>query len=165
MVVPKLQPASENSGALPPLISTRVPKSSPAGRVSMEKRDTEAMVGSASPRNPKVPMLLRSATSCILLVAWRWMAMRASASLMPLPLSVTRMKLVPPAMTSTSMRVAPASMAFSTSSFTTEAGRSTTSPAAILLMVLSSSTWMMLLPFMLCPPPFWPAPAACKAHS
>ncbi len=37
----------------------------------------------------------------------------------------------------TSMRVAPASMAFSTSSFTTEAGRSTTSPAAMRLTRVS----------------------------
>ena len=38
---------------------------------------------------------------------------------------------MPPPRSSTVMWVAPASMAFSTSSFTTEAGRSTTSPAAI----------------------------------
>ena len=36
-----------------------------------------------------------------------------------------------PSSSSTSMRVAPASIAFSTSSFSTDAGRSTTSPAAI----------------------------------
>src|SRR6185437_6998488 len=40
------------------------------------------------------------------------------------------------------MRVAPASRAFSSSSFTTDAGRSTTSPAAILLATFSESTWM-----------------------
>ena len=37
----------------------------------------------------------------------------------------------------TAMRVAPASSAFSTSSFTTAAGRSTTSPAAMRLAVVS----------------------------
>src|SRR6201996_6460803 len=42
-----------------------------------------------------------------------------------------RMSLRPPASTSMRMRVAPASREFSRSSLTTEAGRSTTSPAAI----------------------------------
>src|SRR5579859_6460832 len=40
------------------------------------------------------------------------------------------------------MRVAPASREFSSSSFSTEAGRSTTSPAAILLATCSESTWI-----------------------
>ena len=160
-VVPMLQPASMKSGSLPPVMVTRVPRSSPSRRVSSEKRETEAIVGSASPRKPSVPIVLRSPTSRILLVAWRRMARCASSALMPLPLSVTRMKLVPPAMISTSMRVAPASIAFSMSSLMTDAGRSTTSPAAILLMVLSSSTWMV----MLYQPPFLPAPAACRARS
>ena len=55
---------------------------------------------------------------------------------MPLPLSATRMRDMPPFWISTVTEVAPASMAFSTSSFTTEAGRSTTSPAA-----MRSATW------------------------
>jgi hypothetical protein len=42
------------------------------------------------------------------------------------------MSLRPPAVISTSIFVAPASTQFSINSFTTEAGRSTTSPAAIL---------------------------------
>ena len=63
MLVPILQPVSIISGVLPPLISTLVPKSLPGSRVSMVKRDTEAMVGKASPRNPMVEMLLRSDTS------------------------------------------------------------------------------------------------------
>ena len=40
------------------------------------------------------------------------------------------------------IRVAPASSEFSSSSLTTEAGRSTTSPAAILLATFSERTWM-----------------------
>src|SRR5260370_21618595 len=40
------------------------------------------------------------------------------------------------------MRVEPASSEFSSNSFTTEAGRSTTSPAAILLATVSERTWM-----------------------
>ena len=47
------------------------------------------------------------------------------------PLSAIRTRSLPPRSTVTSTRVAPASIAFSSSSFTTLAGRSTTSPAAI----------------------------------
>ena len=78
----------------------------------------------------------RSSTDLILLVAWRRKA-RAIWSLgIPQPLSVTRTMEQPPSLISMVTAVAWASMAFSRSSFTTEAGRSITSPAAILLMVL-----------------------------
>src|SRR5688500_10025821 len=50
---------------------------------------------------------------------------------MPQPSSLTRISFLPPSSRATSMTLAPASMEFSTSSFTTEDGRSTTSPAAI----------------------------------
>ena len=60
------------------------------------------------------------------------MASRASSDCMPHPLSETRINDFPPFSTSTTMRVLFASSAFSSNSFTTEAGRSTTSPAAIL---------------------------------
>src|SRR5574344_430257 len=52
---------------------------------------------------------------------------------MPLPLSRIRISLQPPFSNAIAMRVAPTSRRFSTSSLTTEAGRSTTSPAAIWL--------------------------------
>src|SRR5260363_18849 len=52
---------------------------------------------------------------------------------MPQPSSVTAILLTPPASSITRSVRAPASSAFSTSSFTTDAGRSTTSPAAIWL--------------------------------
>ena len=139
-VVPISQPASSISGVFPPEMSTRVPRSSDARRVRSEKRETDAIVGSASPRKPSVETFCRSEAEAILLVAWRRIAVSASVRDMPRPLSVTRMKLVPPPMISISTASAPASIAFSTSSLTTEAGRSTTSPAAILLMVASSST-------------------------
>src|SRR5436853_3800749 len=61
---------------------------------------------------------------------------------MPHPSSLTRMSWRPPSSTATSMVVAPASSAFSTSSFTTDAGRSTTSPAAIWFASTSGSTRM-----------------------
>src|SRR5437868_11268715 len=64
----------------------------------------------------------------------------ASSCPMPQPLSLMAINFLPPASTSTRMRVAAASMEFSRSSLTTEAGRSTTSPAAILLATLSEST-------------------------
>ena len=85
----------------------------------------------ASPRNPREAMSYRSSALRILLVAWRSTAKRASTSDMPHPLSVMRMYSMPPSAISTSMEVAPASIAFSTNSLITEAGRSTTSPAAI----------------------------------
>src|SRR2546423_13075816 len=50
---------------------------------------------------------------------------------MPLPSSPTRIDLRPPSSNEISMIVAPASTEFSRSSFTTEDGRTTTSPAAI----------------------------------
>jgi len=95
------------------------------------KRLTLAMLGRASPRKPMVAMAARSSARWILEVAWRSRQSRASSRLMPAPSSVTRMRLRPPAPISTVIRAASASRAFSTSSFTTLAGRSTTSPAAI----------------------------------
>src|SRR5438552_2193243 len=61
---------------------------------------------------------------------------------MPQPLSVIWISLLPPASAWMRMRVDPASSEFSRSSLTTEAGRSTTSPAAILLATCSGRTWM-----------------------
>ena len=55
-------------------------------------------------------------------------------ALMPCPSSEMVMRPSPPFSRATRTVRAPASIEFSTSSFTTEAGRSTTSPAAILLM-------------------------------
>ena len=74
----------------------------------------------------------------ILLVAWRVSASASSSRGMPLPLSATTMRLMPPPSRRTSIWVAPASRLFSSSSLTTEAGRSTTSPAAIWLISSSS---------------------------
>src|SRR5690606_34317386 len=102
------------------------------------------MLGRASPRNPSVWMAKRSLSRRILLVAWRLKASCASSRSIPQPLSTTRMERIPPSSISTRIRSAPASMAFSISSFTTEAGRSTTSPAAIWLT--SRSSKMRILP-------------------
>ena len=58
---------------------------------------------------------------------------------MPLPSSVMPIRRRPPPSVKMSIRLAPASMAFSTSSLTTLAGRSTTSPAAMRLTTCSGS--------------------------
>ena len=99
----------------------------------MVTRLTDAMLASASPRKPSVAMVSRSLISASLLVACGRNAVRISSFNMPVPLSLTLMSRVPPSATVTEMSVAPASMLFSTSSFTTDAGRSTTSPAEIML--------------------------------
>ncbi len=78
-------------------------------------------------------------------VAWRSNASRASSWGMPLPSSITRIMRLPPASVSMRTERAPASSAFSTSSFTTDAGRSTTSPAAILLATFSGSMRIRLI--------------------
>src|SRR5208283_2586166 len=106
------------------------------------RRLTDAIDGSASPRNPRVAILSRSSVLRIFEVAWRSKASMASSRTMPQPSSVTWISFLPPASTLTRIRRAPASRAFSSSSLTTEAGRSTTSPAAILLATFSERTWM-----------------------
>ena len=55
----------------------------------------------------------------------------------------------PPLTATISMAVAPASSAFSTSSFTTLAGRSITSPAAMRLTV-SGESWRMVMGVAIC---------------
>ncbi len=67
---------------------------------------------------------------------------RSSAEI-PWPLSAILIRSLPPRSTVTSTRVAPASIAFSRSSLTTLAGRSTTSPAAIWLITDGGSSLMI----------------------
>ena len=119
-----------------------MPSRAPRARVDRRSFETDAMLGSASPRKPNVVSAKRSSLWRILLVAWRWSASTASSSSMPAPSSVTRMRVAPPRSSSTLMRVAPASSAFSTSSLTTLAGRSTTSPAAIWFARSVGSVWI-----------------------
>src|SRR5690606_12752976 len=99
------------------------------------------MDGSASPRKPSVRMSRRS-SPLSLEVACRSTESTRSAGSMPTPSSVTRMSDTPPPEVTTSISRAPASMAFSTSSLTTLAGRSITSPAAIRLTVSGGSCRM-----------------------
>ncbi|MDT4849476.1 hypothetical protein FQZ97_835990 [compost metagenome] len=109
-------------------------------RVSTETSEIEQMAASASPRKPMVCTDSRSPRLAILLVAWRLSAVGSSVRWMPQPLSSTLMSRTPPACRRTVIWVAPASNALSTSSRTTEAGRSTTSPAAIWLISSSGSS-------------------------
>ena len=139
-VVPGAHPVSVTLTTLPPSQDKRAPNSASATLEKMRTRDTADMAARASPRKPRVAMPSRSFASRILLVAWRSTATGRSSASMPHPLSETRMKDTPPFWISTVMEVAPASRAFSISSLTTEAGRSTTSPAAIRLATSKLST-------------------------
>ena len=107
----------------------------PLARDDKVRRATEAIEGRASPRKPRLPMRSRSyspsASGTSLEVACRSRANGSSAAVMPWPSSATRMRDSPPCSAWISIRVAPASMAFSTSSLIALAGRSTTSPAAM----------------------------------
>src|SRR5215471_13837050 len=141
--VPGGSPASSTRAIFPPLISITVPAGSSAARVSSRKRDTEAIDGNASPRNPRVVTLSRSSAFLIFEVACRSNASMASSRTMPHPLSVIWINFFPPASTLSLIRVAPASSEFSSISFTTDAGRSTTSPAAIWFATVSESTWIL----------------------
>ena len=100
----------------------------------------ELIAARASPRNPMVDTDSRSVRLPILLVAWRLKAMGNSSRKIPWPSSSTLIRRTPPASRRTVICVAPASSALSTSSRTTEAGRSTTSPAAIWLINSSGSS-------------------------
>ena len=142
IVVPFARPTSVTRGTSPPSIRIRVPTSSASVFVVISTFATEVMLDRASPRNPNVAILARSSSPEILLVACRSKASVASCRDMPLPLSITRISFFPPALISMLIRTLPASMAFSTSSLTTEAGRSTTSPAAILFARVSGKTFI-----------------------
>src|SRR5262245_41165669 len=90
---------------------------------------------------------------------------------MPQPSSLTLIRLRPPSRSVTSMRVAPASMAFSTSSFTADAGRSITSPAAMRLTTVGGRTRIGMIResyqdrAAITSAGRWPAARACAARS
>src|SRR5262245_21282630 len=162
--VPGASAASSQRSILPPAISTTAPVDSVVERVSSNKRETEAIEGSASPRNPSVAMERRSLTSCSLLVAWRSKASMASSRDIPQPSSLIRIRRRPPASTSMRKFVEPASSEFSSSSLTTDAGRSTTSPAAILLATFSGSTWIRPIELQCFPLKVWQPLATLAMH-
>ncbi len=141
--MPTGPPHARIGAATPASICISDPASASSCRVWQRTFDTSAMAASASPRNPSVRIRNRSSASCSLLVACGVKASGKSSGAIPLPLSATRIRSFPPRSTVTSTRVAPASIAFSRSSLSTLAGRSTTSPAAIWLMTDAGSWWMI----------------------
>ena len=138
-VVPVLRAAGRSS---PLRASSKKALDWAMGRESSDISDTEAIAASASPRKPMVATVSRSFRLVILLVAWRRRATGSSSCGMPPPSSSTVIRRTPPADRRTVICVAPASSALSTSSRTTEAGRSTTSPAAIWLISSSGRSRM-----------------------
>ena len=120
-------------------LSIVVAFASPGVREVMRTRATDAIAASASPRNPSVWTRSSSSSEAILLVAWRASASASWLRSMPQPSSLIATRRTPPSSMRNSMRRAPESIAFSSSSLTTDAGRSTTSPAAIWLISVSSS--------------------------
>ena len=129
--VPTGSPAGLIRGGSPGRTCRWVPTAALGCRLRRSSRATAATLASASPRNPSVPMSVSSLGSRSLLVACRVTASSRSSGWIPRPLSRTAISVSPPSSSSTSTRVDPASIALSTSSLTTDAGRSTTSPAAI----------------------------------
>ena len=134
----------------PPSTDRIQASSDPLARLVRESLATAPIAGSASPRKPRLSIASRSSSGSFD-VAWRSTARVRSSALMPWPSSDTTISVWPPSRITASMRVAPASMAFSTSSLTTEAGRSTTSPAAMRLMTVSGRRRMVTVVF-----PLWP---------
>ena len=130
--VPSAEPCSTTSSTFAPRTLTTVPLTLPLTFVTSSTSETDAMHGSASPLNPIVTNDSRSPSDMILLVACLSKAIRASLLVIPSPSSTTVMESFPPSLIWMEILPAPASMAFSTSSFTTDDGLSTTSPAAIL---------------------------------
>src|SRR5581483_5185687 len=143
-------PPSRTISILPPLTTISTPATAPVSRVVRRNRDTLAILGNASPRNPNVATACKSAAERILLVAWRSSESSASSRSIPQASSITRTSEIPPRRITMSIFRAPASMLFSINSFTTEAGRSTTSPAATWLATVSGNNRMRLILYLNC---------------
>ena len=149
----KLLPFGQETASCPstlePDIVNIVPNSSPSIRVRSSTWATAAIEAKASPRNPMVCKANKSAASRILEVAWRSKDKRASVSDIPFPSSITWMEVFPASTTNTSTCWAPASIAFSTNSLITDAGRWITSPAAIWLATESGSKRIISLIYLI----------------
>ena len=103
------------------------------------------MEGNASPLKPNEKVFERSSKFVILFVACRQTDICKSSLFIPHPLSQTEINFLPDFSISTDTVVAFASRAFSTNSFTTFRGLSTTSPAEILFIVFSSNIFIVIL--------------------
>ena len=142
MLVPGTQTSGSWLSTWEALIIRRVPSWSSLRMVRISTSAMAAMEGRASPRKPMVWRVKRSSAERIFEVAWRAKASRASVEDMPQPLSMTWMSVFPAPLMTIFTCVAPASMAFSTSSLTAEDGRWMTSPAAIWLATESGKSFM-----------------------
>ncbi len=131
MVVPFGTTAGSCEITLLPSMVRCVPISESSVLVFSSTCAMAAIDAKASPRKPLVCKLKRSSADLIFEVAWRSKLSLASVTLIPIPLSVTCTRVFPASLITSVIEVAFASMAFSNNSFTTEAGRCTTSPAAI----------------------------------
>ena len=129
----------DGSAVDPDLGAGRAPARAGAQREVRDRRDARAALRHET---RACESRARSSAPAILLVACRSIASRASSGSMPSPSSSTRSDFLPPSSMATAIRRAPASSAFSTSSLTTDAGRSTTSPAAIWFARWSGRRWM-----------------------
>lgn len=138
IAVPPLMAAGFMSCLAPRTTLNEYPAAAPRSFDVISRCAIEPTEASASPRNPRLRISNRSSSDSFE-VAWRSTDNSRSGGLMPLPSSATRMSDSPPPATTISMSRASASMAFSTSSFTTLAGRSITSPAAMRLTVSAES--------------------------
>mmetsp|Transcript_32741 Transcript_32741/g.101376 ORF Transcript_32741/g.101376 Transcript_32741/m.101376 type:complete len:150 (+) Transcript_32741:2202-2651(+) len=85
----------------------------------------------ASPRKPKLSTQRRASKSCSFDVAWRCAIFLKLQGEMPIPLSEHSISEAPCSFSRTSMEVAPASKAFSTSSLTAVDKSTTTCPEQI----------------------------------
>src|ERR1700730_13495308 len=110
---------------------TRDPSPPSRDRVAASSPAAAWLLANASPRKPRVWIVRRSSRERSLLVAWRAKATGRPPPSMPGPSPAPSIRPWPAASTRTWIRAAPASIAFSASSLTTAAGRSTTSPAAM----------------------------------
>jgi hypothetical protein len=130
---------AEDIAAVAPM---RQPLSWPAMREVRVNRDTEAMLGNASPRKPRLATCWRSSKLAILLVAWRASASAKSSGWMPPPSSRTRINRTPPCSTSIRDASRAGIQAVFQQFLDDRSRRSTTSPAAIWLTSCGGNRWM-----------------------
>ncbi len=143
MLVPFSQTTGSWRFTSEPSTISNVPSSSSVNLVFISIWETAAIDASASPRKPMVRMVNRSSALRILEVACLSRLIRASVSDIPLPLSIICNSVFPASFKINLTWVESASIEFSISSLTADAGRCTTSPAAIWLAIESGSSWIM----------------------
>ena len=131
MFVPFLHPISSFSNIFPDSTIILFPISMLAVLLTSSTFAIAAILAKASPLNPIVLTSSKSLADLILLVACLSKAISKSSFSNPFPSSIIRIYDIPPFLISIVILLDPASIEFSTNSFTTDAGLSITSPAAI----------------------------------